>query len=55
MMALSYLFSGGACIKGVFSVATGGLNDPATARIFMIAICFFIAGKILKGVIKRNG
>jgi len=54
LMILSYLFSGGACINGVFNVISGGLDDPRTAKMFIICICFFISAKILKNVLERN-
>jgi len=53
-MALSFLFAGGAFINGIFMIISGGLKNPANLKIFVIAACFFLSGKIFLSVIERK-
>jgi hypothetical protein len=53
-MILSFFFAGGAFINGIFMIISGGLKNPGSLKIFIIAACFFLSGKILLSVIERR-
>ncbi len=54
IMIFAYAAAVGTLINAIFAVAGTGGKDPSVVRLFTIAICFFIAGTILKKVIKKQ-
>lgn len=54
LMGVSFLIAGGTFINGIFMLIPGRIKGPMNLRIFIIAACFFISGKILLSVIERR-
>ena len=53
-MGISFLLAGGAFINGIFMIVSNGINNPMSIRIFIIAACFFLSGRIILSVIERR-
>lgn len=54
LMGVSFLLAGGTFINGIFMLVSNGINNPMSIRIFIIAACFFLSGRIILSVIERR-
>ncbi len=54
VMIFAYAASVGTAINGVFVLFGTAGRDVSVVRIFTVAVCFFVAGTILKGVLRKG-
>lgn len=54
MMVASFAAAAGTFINGIFALLGTGGKEPAVARMFIIAACFFVAGLIFRMVLQRE-